>query len=401
MPDVVICEPLRTAIGAFGGTLKDVPAVQLGSIVIKEILDRTKIDTKEIDDVILGNILGAGQGMNPSRQVAVNAGIDAGTPAFTINRVCGSGVQSIALAAQAIKAGDAELEIAGGIENMSIAPFYLTKARYGYKMAMPKDELTDGMVYDGLWDIFNDYHMGVTAENLVEQYDITKEEQDEFSYKSQMKTKDAMEGGRFKDQIVTVMVPQRRADPIEFDTDEHPRPDVTLEALAKMRPVFKVGGTVTAGNASGINDGASAMIVASKKKADDLGLKPVVSIKSYAVAGVEPSIMGIGPVPAMQKALDKAGVSIDDIDLVELNEAFAAQSIAVLRDFPIPNKKLNVNGGAIALGHPIGASGAIITTKLIHEMVRKNAKLGLVALCIGGGMGIAMVLERDKKKKGK
>ncbi|MCH8030007.1 MAG: acetyl-CoA C-acetyltransferase [Candidatus Dadabacteria bacterium] len=401
MPDVVICEPLRTAIGAFGGTLKDVPAVQLGSIVIKEILDRTKIDTKEIDDVILGNILGAGQGMNPSRQVAVNAGIDAGTPAFTINRVCGSGVQSIALAAQAIKAGDAELEIAGGIENMSITPFYLTKARYGYKMAMPKDELTDGMVYDGLWDIFNDYHMGVTAENLVEQYDITKEEQDEFSYKSQMKTKDAMEGGRFKDQIVTVMVPQRRADPIEFNTDEHPRPDVTLEALAKMRPVFKVGGTVTAGNASGINDGASAMIVASKKKADDLGLKPVVSIKSYAVAGVEPSIMGIGPVPAMQKALDKAGVSIDDIDLVELNEAFAAQSIAVLRDFPIPNKKLNVNGGAIALGHPIGASGAIITTKLIHEMVRKNAKLGLVALCIGGGMGIAMVLERDKKKKGK
>lgn len=395
MEKVVICEPLRTAIGAFGGTLKDVPAVSLGATVVKEIISRTGIDPKEIDDCIMGNILGAGQGMNPSRQVALGAGLVAETPAFTINRVCGSGVQSIALAAQAIKAGDANVIVAGGIENMSATPFYLTKARYGYNMAMPKADFTDGMVYDGLWDIFNDYHMGVTAENLVEQYNISREEQDEFSFQSQQKTKAAMEAGRFKDEIVTVMVPQRRADPLAFDTDEHPRPSVTVEALAKMRPVFKVGGTVTAGNASGINDGAAAMLVTSEKKAKELGLKPIASILSYAVAGVDPSIMGIGPVPAMQKALDKAGVSIDQIDLIELNEAFAAQSLAVLRDFPIPADKLNVNGGAIALGHPIGASGTAITTKLLREMQRRQkAKLGLVSLCIGGGMGIAMVVEK-------
>ena len=395
MEKVVICEPLRTAIGAFGGTLKDVPAVSLGASVVKEVISRTGIDPKEIDDCIMGNILGAGQGMNPSRQVALQAGLNAETPAFTINRVCGSGVQSIALVAQAIKAGDANVVIVGGIENMSATPFYLPKARYGYNMAMPKADITDGMVYDGLWDIFNDYHMGVTAENLVEQYDISREEQDEFSFQSQQKAKVAMESGKFKDEIVPILVPQRRADPITFDTDEHPRPDVTIKALARMRPVFKVGGTVTAGNASGINDGAAAMIVTSEKKAKELGIKPIAAILSYAVAGVDPSIMGIGPVPAMQKALDKAGVSIDKIDLVELNEAFAAQSLAVLRDFPIPEDKLNVNGGAIALGHPIGASGAAITTKLLREMQkRKKAKLGLVSLCIGGGMGIAMVVEK-------
>lgn len=395
MEKVVICEPLRTAIGAFGGTLKDIPAVTLGAAVVKEIVDRTGIDPSVIDDCIMGNILGAGQGMNPSRQVALQAGLKVETPAFTINRVCGSGVQSIALAAQAIKAGDADVIIAGGIENMSAAPFYLPKARYGYRMAMPKDEITDGMVYDGLWDIFNDYHMGVTAENLVEQYNISKEEQDKFAFKSQQKAKAAMEAGKFKDEIVPIIVPQRRADPITFDTDEHPRPDVTLKALARMRGVFKVGGTVTAGNASGINDGASAMLVTSEKKAKKLGLNPIVSIRSYAVAGVDPSVMGIGPVPAMQKALDKAELSIDKMDVIELNEAFAAQSIAVLRDFPIPADKLNVNGGAIALGHPIGASGAVVTTKLLHEMKRrKKAKLGLVSLCIGGGMGIAMVVEK-------
>jgi len=395
MEKVVICEPLRTAIGAFGGTLKDVPAVSLGASVVKEVISRTDIDPKEIDDCIMGNILGAGQGMNPSRQVALQAGLAAETPAFTINRVCGSGVQSIALAAQAIKAGDSNVVIVGGIENMSATPFYLPKARYGYNMAMPKADITDGMVYDGLWDIFNDYHMGVTAENLVEQYNISREEQDECSFQSQQKAKAAMEAGKFKDEIVPILVPQRRADPITFDTDEHPRPDVTVKALARMRPVFKVGGTVTAGNASGINDGAAAMIVTSEKKAKELGIKPIAAILSYAVAGVDPSIMGIGPVPAMQKALDKAGVSIDKIDLVELNEAFAAQSLAVLRDFPIPEDKLNVNGGAIALGHPIGASGAAITTKLLREMQkRKKAKLGLVSLCIGGGMGIAMVVEK-------
>ncbi|MBI2487562.1 MAG: acetyl-CoA C-acetyltransferase [Deltaproteobacteria bacterium] len=394
MQKVVICEPLRTAIGTFSGTLKDFPATTLGSTVVKEILNRTEIDPKEVDDCILGNILSAGLGMNPSRQVALGAGLNVQTPAFTINRVCGSGLQSVALAAQAIKAGDSELIIAGGIENMSAAPFYLSKARYGYRMAMPKDEIVDGMVYDGLWDIFNNYHMGVTAENLAEVYNISREEQDEFSYKSQMKAKEAMENGKFKDEIVPVMIPQRKGDPIPFEKDEHPRGDTTPQSLAGLRPVFKAGGTVTAGNASGINDGAAAMLVASAEKAKTLGLKPMGAIVAYAVAGVEPSIMGIGPVPAIQKVLDKAGLSIDDIDLFELNEAFAVQSLAVLRDLPIPEEKINVNGGAIALGHPIGASGAVILTKLLHEMKKRKAKRGLASLCIGGGMGIAMVVEK-------
>ncbi len=394
MQKVVICEPLRTAIGTFSGTLKDFPAPTLGATVVKEILNRTEIDPKEIEDCIMGNILSAGQGMNPSRQVALNAGLNIQTPAFTINRVCGSGLQSVALAAQAIKAGDAELVLAGGIENMSAAPFYLQKARYGYRMAMPKDEIVDGMVYDGLWDIFNNYHMGVTAENLAEIYNITREEQDEFAYKSQMKAKAAQEEGKFKDEIVPVMVPQRKGDPIPFEKDEHVRGDTTPQSLAALRPVFKVGGTVTAGNASGINDGAAAMLVASADKAKALGLKPMGSVVAYAVAGVEPSIMGIGPVPAIQKVLDKAGLSLDDIDLFELNEAFAVQSLAVLRDLPIPEEKINVNGGAIALGHPIGASGAIILTKLLHEMKRRKVKRGLASLCIGGGMGIAMIVEK-------
>jgi len=395
MQKVVICEPLRTAIGTFGGVLKDFPAPTLGSTVVKEILNRTGIDPKIIDDCILGNILSAGLGMNPSRQVSINAGLNVQTPAITINRVCGSGLQSVAFAAQAIKAEDAEVVIAGGIENMSATPFYLQKARYGYRMAMPKDEIVDGMVYDGLWDIFNNYHMGVTAENLAEVYNITRKEQDEFAYKSQMKAKAAMEGGKFKDEIVPVPVPQRRGDPIPFEKDEHPRADTTLESLAGLRPVFKVGGTVTAGNASGINDGAAAMIVTTPEKAKVLGLKPLGSVIAYAVAGVEPSVMGIGPVPAIQKVLHKAGLSLDDIDLFELNEAFAVQSLSVLRDLPIPDEKINVNGGAIALGHPIGASGAILVVKLLHEMKRrKAAKKGLVSLCIGGGMGIAMIFEK-------
>ncbi len=394
MQKVVLCEPLRTAIGTFGGTLKDIPATTLGSIVVKEILSRTNIDPKEIDDCIMGNILSAGQGMNPSRQVALNAGMSIQTPAFTINRVCGSGLQSVALAAQAIKAEDANLIIAGGIENMSAAPFYLQKARYGYRMAMPKDEITDGMVYDGLWDIFNNYHMGVTAENLAEAYNISKQEQDEFAYKSQMKCKAAQEAGKFKDETVPVMVAQRRGDPIPFEKDEHPRGDTTLQSLAALRAVFKVGGTVSAGNASGINDSAAAMVVTSADKAKALGLKPMGSVVAYAVAGVEPSIMGIGPVPAIQKVLDKAGLSLDDIDLFELNEAFAVQSLAVLRDLPIPSEKINVNGGAIALGHPIGASGTVILVKLLHEMRKRKAKRGLASLCIGGGMGIAMIVEK-------
>jgi acetyl-CoA C-acetyltransferase len=394
MQKVVLCEPLRTAIGTFGGTLKDFPATTLGSIVVKEVLSRTNIDPKEVDDCIMGNILSAGQGMNPSRQVALNAGLSVQTPAFTINRVCGSGLQSVALAAQAIKAEDANLIIAGGIENMSATPFYLSKARYGYRMAMPKDEIVDGMVYDGLWDIFNNYHMGVTAENLAEAYNISKQEQDDFAYKSQMKCKAAQEAGKFKDEIVPVMVAQRKGDPIPFEKDEHPRGDTTLQSLAGLRAVFKVGGTVSAGNASGINDGAAAMVVTSADKAKALGLKPMGSVVAYGVAGVEPSIMGIGPVPAIQKVLDKAGLSLDDIDLFELNEAFAVQSLAVLRDLPIPNEKINVNGGAIALGHPIGASGAVILVKLLHEMKRRKAKRGLASLCIGGGMGIAMIVEK-------
>jgi acetyl-CoA C-acetyltransferase len=400
MQKVYISEPVRTAIGAFGGTLKDTPAPKLGATVVKEILERTGIDPKEIDDCIMGNILSAGQGMNTSRQIALEAGLPVETPAFTINRVCGSGVQSIALAAQAIKAGDADAIIAGGTENMNQAPFYLNKARYGYRMGMPKEEILDGMVYDGLWDIFNDYHMGVTAENLAEAYNLSKEEQDEFAYKSQMKCKDAMESGKFKDEIVPVIIPQRRADPLSFETDEHPKGDTTKESLARLRAVFKVGGTVSAGNASGINDGAAAVLVSSEKKAKALGLKPYASIVSYAVAGVDPSIMGIGPVPAIQKALDKAKLSLDDIDLFELNEAFAAQSLAVLRDLPIPEEKINVNGGAIALGHPIGASGTRILVTLLHEMKRrKKVKRGLAALCIGGGMGIAIIVEKENGKK--
>ncbi|MEQ9617772.1 MAG: acetyl-CoA C-acetyltransferase [Deltaproteobacteria bacterium] len=397
MQKVVISEPLRTAIGAFGGTLKDTSPTQLGSTVVKEILDRTGVDPKEIDDCIMGNILSAGQGMNISRQVALGAGLPIETPALTVNRVCGSGIQTIVLGAQAIKAGDADAIIAGGTENMNQAPFYLQKARYGYRMGMPKDEIVDGMVYDGLWDIFNDYHMGVTAENLAEAYNISKEEQDEFAYKSQMKCKEAMDSDRFQDEIVPVMIPQRRADPVSFQKDEHPKGDTTMEGLQRLRAVFKVGGTVSAGNASGINDGAAAVLITSEKKAKELGLKPVASIVSYAVAGVDPSIMGIGPVPAIQKALDKAKLSIDDIDLFELNEAFAAQSLAVLRDLPVPEDKINVNGGAIALGHPIGASGTRILVTLLHEMKkRKKAKRGLAALCIGGGMGIAMIVEKEK-----
>jgi acetyl-CoA C-acetyltransferase len=395
MEKVVICEPLRTAIGTFGGTLKDTSAVDLGTTVVKEIIKRSKLDPKEIDDCLMGNILGAGLGQNPSRQIAVNSGLGVQTPGATLNRLCGSGLQSVVFAAQAIKAADADCIVAGGIENMSQAPFYLNKARWGYKMAMPSEEIVDGMVYDGLWDVFGDYHMGITAENLAEQYNISRERQDEFAYNSQLKTKNAQQNGKFDDQIVAVSIPKRKGDSMEFNTDEHPRADVTIDSLSKLKPVFKKDGTVTAGNASGINDGAAAMIVCSESKAKNLDTQPLAFIRAYALAGVDPSVMGIGPVPAIQKALAKTGLSIDDIDLFELNEAFAAQSLACLSDLPIPAEKLNVNGGAIALGHPIGATGAIILVKLIHEMrLQKKAKLGLCSLCIGGGMGIAMIIEK-------
>ncbi len=394
MEKVVLCEPLRSAIGGFGGSLKNYSAVEIGTFVVKEVLKNTSLDPKEIDDCIMGNIL-PGSGPNPSRQISVNSGMKVETPAITINRMCGSGLQSVVYAAQAIKAEDCSCIIAGGIESMSQAPYYLNQARWGYRMGSPKDELIDSMISDGLWDIFNDYHMGVTAENLAEQYNISKDEQDNFAYKSQMKTRDALEDKKFKTQIVPIEIPQRKGDPIVFNVDEHPRTDITIEQISKLRPAFKKNGTVTPANSSGINDGAAAVIVASESKAKILGLTPMATIKSYAVSGVDPSIMGIGPVSAMQMALDKAELGLDDIDLVELNEAFAAQSLAVLSDFPIPDDKLNVNGGAIALGHPIGATGSILLVKLLHELgQRENAKYGMVSLCIGGGMGIAMIIEK-------
>ncbi len=388
---VVLSEPLRTAIGTFGGTLQDTTAVELGVTVVKEILKRTGIGPTQIDEVVTGNILGAGQGQNPSRQVALGAGLDFDTPAYSLNRVCASGVQSIANAAQSIKAGDAGVVLAGGIENMNLAPFIMPKARYGYRMALEaRDTVLDGMVYDGLWDIFNNYHMGMTAENLAEKYNISREEQDKFAIESQGKAKKAQRAGTFKKEIVPVQLKKGI-----FDIDEHPR-EVSMAALSRLKPVFTPEGSVTAGNASGINDGAAYMVVSSEEKAKELGLDPIGEVISYAVAGVEPSVMGIGPVPAMNKALAKAGLTIDDIDLVKLNEAFAVQSLAVLSDFPIPADKLNVNGGAVALGHPIGASGTVLVVKLLHEMQRRKVKRGLVSLCVGGGMGIAMVIENPK-----
>ena len=394
MEKVVLCQPLRTAVGGFGGSLKDHSAVDLGTVVVKEILNVTKINPAEIDDCIMGNIL-PGSGPNPSRQISVNAGLRVETPAITINRMCGSGLQSVLYAAQTIKSEDCSCVIAGGVESMSQAPYYLDQARWGYRMGSPKNGLIDSMISDGLWDVFNDYHMGVTAENLAEQYSITKEQQDNFAFNSQMKAKDALEKNRFSDQIVPIEIPRRKGDPVVFNADEHPRPDITFEQIAKLKPAFKKDGTVTAANSSGINDGAAAVVVSSESKAKMLGLTPMAFVKSYALTGVDPSIMGIGPVSAMQMALDKAGLSLEDIDLVELNEAFAAQSLAVLSDFPIPDDKLNVNGGAIALGHPVGATGAILLVKLLHELKRrKNARYGMVSLCIGGGMGIAMVLEK-------
>jgi acetyl-CoA C-acetyltransferase len=394
MEKVVLCEPLRTAVGGFGGSLKDYSAVELGTFIVKEIIKNTDVDPMEIDDCIMGNIL-PGSGPNPSRQISVNSGMKVETPAITINRMCGSGLQSVVYAAQAIKAEDCSCIIAGGTESMSQAPYYLNQARWGYRMGSPKNELIDSMISDGLWDIFNDYHMGVTAENLAEQYNISKDEQDNFAYNSQMKAKDALEENKFKNQIVPIEIPQRKGDPIVFNVDEHPRANITLEQISKLKPAFKKNGTVTPANSSGINDGAASVIVASESKSKILGLTPMATIKSYALSGVDPSIMGIGPVSAMQMALHKAELRLDDIDLVELNEAFAAQSLAVLSDFPIPDGKLNVNGGAIALGHPVGATGSILLVKLLHELgQRENAKYGMVSLCIGGGMGIAMIVEK-------
>lgn len=390
--EVVIVSAVRTAIGSFGGSLQNVSATTLGGTVIKEALNKAGVSANEVDEVIMGNVLQAGLGQNPARQATLAAGLPETVSALTINKVCGSGLKAVHLATQAILAGDADVIVAGGMENMSQAPYLLKNARNGFKMGDQK--VVDSMIQDGLWCAFNDYHMGVTAENLCDKYEITRDEQDAFAASSQQKAEVAIQSGRFKDEIVPVEVPGRKGQVTIFEQDEFPRAGTTAESLGKLRPAFKKDGSVTAGNASGINDGAAAVVVMSRKKADELGLTPLVSIKSNATAGVDPSIMGIGPVSAVKKALEKAAVSLEDVQLVEANEAFAAQSIAVDRELQFNHDILNVNGGAIALGHPIGASGTRVLVSLIHEMQKRDAKLGLATLCIGGGQGVATIVER-------
>ncbi|WJD80177.1 acetyl-CoA C-acetyltransferase [Priestia megaterium] len=390
--EVVIVSAVRTAIGSFVGSLQNVSATTLGGTVIKEALNKVGVSANEVDEVIMGNVLQAGLGQNPARQATLAAGLPETVSALTINKVCGSGLKAVHLATQAILAGDADVIVAGGMENMSQAPYLLKNARNGFKMGDQK--VVDSMIQDGLWCAFNDYHMGVTAENLCDKYEITRDEQDAFAASSQQKAEAAIQSGRFKDEIVPVEVPGRKGQVTVFEQDEFPRAGTTAESLGKLRPAFKKDGSVTAGNASGINDGAAAVVVMSRKKADELGLTPLVSIKGNATAGVDPSIMGIGPVSAVKKALEKAAVSLEDVQLVEANEAFAAQSIAVDRELQFNHDILNVNGGAIALGHPIGASGARVLVSLIHEMQKRDAKLGLATLCIGGGQGVATIVER-------
>jgi acetyl-CoA C-acetyltransferase len=393
MREVVIVGAARTAIGKFGGTLKDVPTRKLGAVCIEEALNRAGVAKEDVDEVIMGCVLQAGLGQNVARQMMLDAGLPVEVPCFTINKVCGSGLRAVELAAQIIKAGDADIIVAGGAENMSSAPYAVPSARWGARMFDSK--MVDVMVNDGLWDIFNNYHMGMTAENVAEQWGLTREELDEFSVISQQRAEKAVDSGVFDDEIVPVTIPQRKGDPIVFARDEHLTRGSTMEKVAKLKPAFKRdGGVVTAANASGINDSGAAVVVMSKEKADELGIKPMATIKSYASSGVDPSIMGVGPVPATKKALEKAGLTIDQIDLVEANEAFAAQSLAVRKDLGLDPEKTNVNGGAIALGHPIGASGCRILITLLYEMARRDAKTGLATLCIGGGMGTSLIVER-------
>lgn len=391
--EVVIVSAVRTAIGSFQGALKDVPATKLGAIVIEKALEKAGVSKEIVDEVIMGNVLQAGLGQNPARQASIQAGLPQSVSALTINKVCGSGLKAIHLATQAIIAGDADIIVAGGMENMSQSPYLLKNARDGFRMGDQK--VVDSMISDGLWCAFNDYHMGVTAENLCDQYNITREEQDKFSARSQERAALAMEEGKFADEIVPVEIPQRKGDPVVFSQDEYPKKGSTEEKLAGLRPAFKKDGSVTAGNASGINDGAAAVVVMSKAKADELGLKPLATIVANASAGVDPSIMGIGPVEAVKKALKKSQLLLADIELIEANEAFAAQSIAVDRELSFNHDILNVNGGAIALGHPIGASGARIFVTLLHEMEKRDAKTGLATLCIGGGQGVATIVKRS------
>lgn len=392
MREVVIVSAVRTPIGSFGGTLKDTRAVDLGAIAVKEAIKRAGIDPAIVEELVFGNVLQGGLGQNVARQVSMAAGLPKEVPSMVINKVCGSGLRSVGLAAQIIKAGDADVVVAGGTESMSLSSYAMPSARWGARMGDAK--MVDMMVYDGLTDAFNNYHMGITAENIVDQWGLTREQLDEFSANSQQKAEAAIKAGKFKDEIVPVEIPQRKGDPVVFDTDEYPKFGTTVESMGKLKPAFKKDGTVTAANASGINDGAAAFVVMSKEKADALGLTPLCTIKSYASAGVDPSIMGIGPVPATTKALEKARLTMSDLDLIEANEAFAAQSVAVGKDLGIDPAKLNVNGGAIALGHPIGASGARILVTLIHEMQKRDSKYGLATLCIGGGQGTALIVQR-------
>jgi acetyl-CoA C-acetyltransferase len=392
--EIVISTPLRTAIGTFGGSLKDVTATDLGATVGKEVISRSGVAEDQVDQVIIGNILQGGQGMNPGRQVGIKSGLPVETPGMTLNRMCGSGLQAIISAAQEVALGDAEVVMAGGIENMDQAPFLLPKARYGYRMGMPSVEMYDSMVYDGLWDVFNNYHMGVTAENVSEKYGVSREDADAYAARSHQRAAKSTEEGYFEDQIVPIDIKQKK-ETVQFTKDEHIRDGATAEGLANLKSIFKKEeGTVTAGNASGINDGAALTLVTSAKKAEELGLPVAGKLVSAAVAGVDPSIMGIGMVPASQLALKKAGLSAEDLDLVEANEAFSSIAVAVGRELGIDEEKLNPLGGAIALGHPIGATGAVLTVKILSELARTGGRYGLVTLCIGGGMGIAAVFER-------
>ncbi len=392
MDDVVIVGAVRTAVGKFGGTLAKVPAPRLGATVIKALLQRTGVSADMISEVLMGQVLTAGSGQNPARQASIFAGLPDMIPAMTINKVCGSGLKATHLAAQAIMAGDAEIVIAGGQENMSASPHVLPNSRDGFRMGDTK--LIDSMIVDGLWDVYNQYHMGTTAENVAAKWGVSRQDQDEFAAASQQKAEAAQKAGRFKEEIVGVEIPSRKGPPVIFDTDEYIKHGTTVESLAALRPAFSKEGTVTAGNASGLNDGAAAVMMMSVRKAAELGLTPIARIKAYSSAGVDPKIMGIGPVPASKLCLSKAGWAPKDIDVMEINEAFAAQAIAVNREMGWDTSKVNVNGGAIAIGHPIGASGCRILVSLLHEMVRRDAKRGLASLCIGGGMGVALAVER-------
>ncbi|WP_218723247.1 acetyl-CoA C-acetyltransferase [Pseudomonas bubulae] len=393
MQDVVIVAATRTAVGSFQGSLAHVPAVELGAAVIRQLLAQTGLYGAQVDEVIMGQVLTAGAGQNPARQAAIKAGLPFAVPALTLNKVCGSGLKALHLGAQAIRCGDAEVIIAGGQENMSLSNYIMPGARTGLRMG--HSQIVDTMISDGLWDAFNDYHMGITAENLVAKYDISREAQDAFAAASQQKATAAIEAGRFVDEITPVLIPQRKGDPIAFTTDEQPRAGTTAESLAKLRPAFKKDGSVTAGNASSLNDGAAAVMLMSAAKAKALGLPVLAKIAAYANAGVDPAIMGIGPVSATQRCLSKAGWTLQQLDLIEANEAFAAQALAVGQELQWDASKVNVNGGAIAIGHPIGASGCRILVTLLHEMLKRDAKKGLATLCIGGGQGVALAIERE------